>query len=259
MIWAGTWRSAMSGQQLVESAFRRVARELRTQILDSDLAANVPLPTEADLAERYGVSRQTIRRAFQDLVAEGLVHRVPGRGTFAVPPSERYLRQLGSVEDLIALSTDSELRVLVPLCDTVDPAAASRLRLPDDHVVVASFLRQHSGGQAFCHTRLHLPPDVRRSMGEVPELSTLGAVSRVTVVGLLDQVLPTPITTAEQSITTGTAPPDVAEALEVPAGATLLRIDRTYWDADGRPVELTISYFHPERYSYRVRLRRSLR
>lgn len=250
---------AVSGQQVVESAFRRVARDLRAQILDSNLAADEPLPTEAELAERYGVSRQTIRRAFQDLVAEGLVHRVPGRGTFAVPPSERYLRQLGSVEDLMALSADSELRVLMPLGDTVDPAAASRLRLPDDHVVVASFLRQHRGGEAFCHTRLHLPPDVRRSMGEVPELSTRGAVSRVTVVGLLDQVLPTPITTAEQSITVAEAPVEVAEGLGVPRGSTLLRMDRTYWDAEGRPVELTISYFHPERYSYRVRLRRSLR
>jgi GntR family transcriptional regulator len=36
----------------------------------------------------------------------------------------------------------------------------------------------------------------------------------------------------------------------------LLRIDRLYFDAEDAPVELAISYFDPEHYSYRVRLRR---
>jgi DNA-binding GntR family transcriptional regulator len=36
----------------------------------------------------------------------------------------------------------------------------------------------------------------------------------------------------------------------------VLRIDRLYLGAGGDPVELAVSYFHPEHYSYRVRLRR---
>ncbi len=37
----------------------------------------------------------------------------------------------------------------------------------------------------------------------------------------------------------------------------VLRIDRLYSDSDRRPVELAVNWFHPDHYSYRVRLRRS--
>ena len=57
-----------------------VAREVRNRILHGDYADGRRLPTEAELAERHGVSRQTVRRAFQDLVADGMVYRVPGGG-----------------------------------------------------------------------------------------------------------------------------------------------------------------------------------
>ena len=79
------------------------------------------------------LSRQTVRRAFQDLVAEGVVYRVPGRGTYASEPGRRYLRQLGSIEDLMSLSDDTTMEVLTGLRRTGrrrrrEPAAAGRRR-----------------------------------------------------------------------------------------------------------------------------------
>ena len=236
------------------SAFARVASDLRAQIRDGSFLPGSPMPTEAEIAAQYSVSRHTVRRAFQDLVAEGLVRRVPGSGTFATP-SSRYLRQFGSIEDLMALSADSEMRVLRPLGGAVDPAAAGRLRLDDDHVATASFTRLHDG-EAFCHTRLWLPPWVHQLLGRVEVLASPGALSRVTVIALLDEVLRAPIQDAEQSISVAAATPEVAQALAVAPGTALLRIDRIYYDTAGDPVELAVSHFHPDRYSYRVRLRR---
>ena len=155
----------------------------------------------------------------------------------------------------MALSADSEMRSLRPLREAVDPAAAGRLRLSDDHVATASFTRLHDG-EAFCHTRLWLPPWVHQLLGVVEELSSPGALSRVTVIALLDEVLRAPIQDAEQSISVEAATPEVAQALEVAPGTALLRIDRVYSDTAGDPVELAVSHFHPDRYSYRVRLRR---
>jgi DNA-binding GntR family transcriptional regulator len=239
-----------------QPAFRRLESDLRSQIRDGEFPAETPLPTEAELSRRYAVSRQTVRRAFHDLVAQGVVYRVPGRGTFVTPASGRYLRQFGSVEDLMGLSADSEMHVLEPLSATVDPAAASRLRLPDDRVVTMTFTRVHHD-DTFSHTTTHLPPWVRTQLGEAPELASPGTVSQVTVIGLLDRALERPIRDAEQSITVDTVPADVAQALDLPAGTPVLRIDRIYYDTQGEPVELAISHFHPDRYSYRVRLRRN--
>jgi GntR family transcriptional regulator len=245
----------VSTSERAEPAFRRVWSDLRAQILAGDFRDETALPTEAEIAAKYSVSRQTVRRAFQELVAEDLVFRVPGRGTFATPTAGRYLRQFGSIDDLLALSTDSELQVLRPLAAAVDPACASRLRLPDDRVAAATFVRVHHG-EPFSHTTVYLPPEVRRRLGDVPQLTSPGTVSPITVIGLLDRALAAPIQDAEQSITVGTARGEVAESLDLDPGTPLLRIDRMYFDATGTPVELAISHFHPDRYSYRVRLRR---
>lgn len=246
----------MEAAERPEPAFRRLENDLRSQIRAQAFPEDTPLPTEAELATRYAVSRQTVRRAFHDLVAENLVYRIPGRGTFVTPSSGRYLRQFGSVEDLMALSADSEMHVLQPLTAAVDPTASGRLRLPDDRVATTTFLRIHHG-EAFSHTVVFLPPAVRARLGDVPELAQPGAVTQATLIGLLDRVLERPIQDAEQSITVGSAPADVAAALELAPGSPLLRIDRMYFDIAGDPVELAISHFHPDRYSYRVRLRRN--
>ena len=239
-----------------DSIYLRLARELRAAILRHDFPEGVRLPTEAELADRFGISRQTVRRAFQDLVAEGLVHRVPGRGTFATPREEQYLRQFGSVDDLMGLSLDTRMDVVTPLHLRVDVDAAGRLGLHTDQVHRITFLRLHAD-TAFCHTSVFLPPEVGSLLESVPELTERGTAGTSTVIGLLDGRLPEPISEAEQSITVAAATAEIAEHLGCAPGRALLRIDRVYQSAAGRLVELAVSHFLPEHYSYRVRLRRS--
>ena len=89
-----------------------------------------------------------------------------------------------------------------------------------------------------------------------PSCRRRGWRSRVTVIGLIDARLPGSIAAAEQSITAAGAPAFAACRLGCPACEPVLRIDRLYLDAGGDPVELAVSYFNPEHYSYRVKLRR---
>lgn len=239
-----------------EAAYRVLARELRADILRNRYAGGRQLPTEAELAEAHRVSRQTVRRAFQDLVAEGMVERVRGRGTFARAPDGTYLRQFGSVEDLMGLSLDTEMQVVTPLRRTVDVDAAGRLRLATDVVHTLSFRRLHHG-VPFCVTAVYLPPEIAARLAGRRELAAAGVISSATVIGLLDPCLDDPIAEADQSITVATAPPAVAAVLGCPTGAPTLRVDRLYYDTRGRAVELGVSNFLPEHYSYRVRLQRS--
>lgn len=248
----------MPGARTGESAYSALARELRNGILEGRYTAGQQLPTEAELTRRRNVSRQTVRRAFHDLVSEGMVHRVPGRGTFVASRGDQYLRQFGSIEDLMALSVDTELELLSPLQRRVDIGAASRLRLDTDVVAVVCFRRLHEG-VPFCHTQVFLPPHLAERLESVPELTAPGTRSPATVIGLLDTRIDTPIAEAQQSITAERSSPEVADSLGGHAGDPMLRIDRTYHDASGAPVELAISWFAPEHYSYRVRLRRTVR
>jgi GntR family transcriptional regulator len=240
-------------------AYQALRQQLRAELAAGEYRDGARLPTESELVARHGVSRQTVRRAFQDLVAEGAVYRVPGRGTYARDDQflagHRYLRQLGSIEDLMSLSDDTTMEVLAGLRRRVDVDAASRLRLDDDVVYTVTFRRLHDG-VPFVMTQVHLPEPVARTVLGAPELAD-GAVSTTTIIGLTEPRLDTPIAEAAQSITVSSADDEVAAAVGCESGHPMLRVDRLYSDPSGTPVELAVSHFLPEQYTYRVTLRRS--
>lgn len=239
----------------VEPAHQLVSRELREGIAAGGYRGGGKLPTETELAQRYGVSRQTVRRAFQDLVADGTVYRVPGRGTFVAESEGHYLRHHGSIEDLMSLSSDTTMEVLTPLHRRADIDAAGRLRLDTDIVHTVAFRRIHEG-VPFVLTTVYLPEHIGRHLTGRAEVGAGGASSH-TVIGLLGPYLDSPIAEAAQSITVARADAEVAAGLGCEQGHPMLRVDRLYSDADGRPVDLSVSYFLPEHYTYRVTLRRN--
>jgi DNA-binding GntR family transcriptional regulator len=238
-----------------EPAYQTLRDQLRGEIAAGHYRDGARLPTESELVARHSLSRQTVRRAFQDLVAEGVVYRVPGRGTYASEPGGRYLRQLGSIEDLMSLSDDTTMEVLAGLRRRVDVDAASRLRLDDDVVYSVVFRRLHDG-VAFVSTTVHLVPLAAQQVFSSSALAA-DAVGTHTVIGLLEPHLTDPIIEAAQSITVAPADDLVADAVGCQPGHPMLRVDRLYSDTGGRPVELSVSHFLPEQYTYRVTLRRS--
>ena len=66
---------------LGEAKAKQVYMVLRDRILSGALGFGVKLPTENELAEHYGVSRVTVRRALGELARERLIERRPSAGT----------------------------------------------------------------------------------------------------------------------------------------------------------------------------------
>jgi GntR family transcriptional regulator len=226
-------------------AYQSLAQLLRDDIARGEFSDGRRLPTEAQLTAEYGVSRQTVRRALEELAAEGLIFRVRGRGTFTTPlASGRYLRSIGSVEDLLSLSVDSVMETVRPLQRRADVVAAGRLRADSDQVIGGLFRRLHEG-VPFSITEVWLPLTVGRRIVESGALQTPGEIDHSTVIGLLDEVNGEPIAGAHQSITASGAPPELAELIDRRPDDHVLRVDRLY--------------FNPERYSYRLDLRRRIR
>ena len=68
--------------------FEQVRSHVERAMADGTLPPGVRLPPERDLAAALGVSRSTVMRAYQELVADGLVQAAPSRGTIVAREGE---------------------------------------------------------------------------------------------------------------------------------------------------------------------------
>jgi len=101
--------------------YYEIEQALRARI--AELKPDAPLPSDAMLCEEFGVSRMTARNAVQRLVQEGIVYRVPGRGTFVAEPPVH--RQAGN---LLSFTEEMRRRGRVPSSKGLADLAREHLR-----------------------------------------------------------------------------------------------------------------------------------
>lgn len=82
---AGVGRQVTGGSQV--APYKRIMADLMDRIRTGELPAGARLPSEAELAESYGVARGTVRRAVHELQTAGHVQAQHGVGRFVSPAS----------------------------------------------------------------------------------------------------------------------------------------------------------------------------
>ena len=107
----------MIDKNVITPLYMQVANELRKEVLSGEYGENGCIGTHTQLAERFGVSMITIRKAVQILEKEGMVEILQGKGTFVrrstlVDPLEK----LTGISNMM-LSLDMEHQVLVPILE----------------------------------------------------------------------------------------------------------------------------------------------
>ena len=242
--------------QVRPAAYRNLAAQIRDAIRNGEYADGRQLPTEEQLSASYSVSRQTVRRAMQDLVSEGIIYRVAGRGTYPVAEEDRYVNHFGSVEELMALSLDTECQVVSPLQRKVDVETASRLRLPlgrDLHGGARPAARRHP---VLLHLGLPAAADRaaagRRRRAVLARPAQPGDGHRAD--RRPDEAAPSPPRSrASARPAPPLSPPGTWAARPASRCSGSTACTST---TKTTPVELAVSYFDPEHYSYRVKLRR---
>lgn len=227
------------------SFYRQLYTILRDELARGTWKPGDRLPSEAELIATYGVSRITVRQAFELLVNEGLVYRRRGSGTFVTtPPIEHGLNRI------ISFSTDMERRGLHPETEVIDS------RLESASLEIAQRLDIEPGAEVAVLERLRLADGMPMSI----ERSHL--VHRVCP-GILDgDYVQTPLhqalferygihlTRARQAVRAVGADAAKAERLHVPVGAPLFYIERVTFQQAGIPVEFLQVYHRGDRYVF---------
>ena len=119
------------------------------------------LPTERDLAERYGCSLITVRRALSELAREHRLERTRGRGTFATaPPIELDLGgSMSFTEEMQVRGLDPETRLLVARRQPAGEGVAEALDLKVGAPTLFVERLRISAGEPLLLEGVHLPAD----------------------------------------------------------------------------------------------------
>lgn len=222
------------------SLHRQVYLVLRDRLLGGGFAPHEQLPPEPQLCEQFGVSRITLRRAVADLVADGLLERVQGRGTYVTERvQERRGGGAGYEEDVRDLSTATTVKVLEFANLPAPQWVSSRLAIPSGELVQRSVRLRLRRGMPVVLLTAWVPRRWSQTMTradlERRSLNELLAERGVRFGRVL------------QEIGAGLADPLQAQRLDVAVGAALLMVDRVVHDHQGAPVEFVVMAMSPQR------------
>ena len=213
------------------------------------------MPAEMELARQFGVGRVTIRHALAQLVADELIVRVVGRGTFpkssvqATSPRTVTLqaqptRLAGLMETIVSASRSTTVKVLEWRTVGANPAVAHALGLtvgePVKKAVRCRSLREGPLSYITTYTPEHLTTGFGRSELAVKPLLQLLEESGVE------------LGRARQTISARQADALVAAELDVAIGTALLDVRRLVFDAQDKPVQWLHGLYRPDRYEYQL-------
>lgn len=228
-----------------------VRRRILDQIKTGALAPGERLGAERELAESFGVSRETLRAALDALQSAGLVRRVAGRAGGTFVSDQKVERDLTSLQGVPAYlrrqGFAAGTRVLATAMREPDDETRAALRLADGALVLEVIRIRLADGAPISLERAHFPADRFAGLLDHP----LGG----SLYELLGEVYGLVPGEAEERIEVVGATAQDARTLGVRRDAPLVSIVRIGFDAVGVPFEFSHDLFRGDRTRIVVRTR----
>jgi GntR family transcriptional regulator len=199
-----------------------------------------PAPSERELVQHFGVARMTVRQALDALVSEGLLERVPGRGTFVARAKIDVQVRLSSyTEEMARRGMKPDSRTLLARMESAGPGVARALEISEGDKVVHWQRLRLADGAPMCIEDAYLADSIIPNFLDQPLPESLYADLQ------RRDLMPT---WGEDSVDAAAARPEEAELLGIPAGAPVLRIARRAF-AGSIAIEVSRSTFRADRYT----------
>ncbi|MBN1967506.1 MAG: GntR family transcriptional regulator [Anaerolineae bacterium] len=231
--------------------YRQLYNLLRSQIELGELGDGQAIPPEKQLAEIYGVSRVTTRKALHLLAEDKLIIRQPGRGTYVA--SARFQENLSSLRGFAELMRaqypDHKMEVLSFETRTANADLRQMLALPDGEQILQIKRRHMLGEQPLAFVVIYLPYDLGSTL-------TVHEASTTPIYTLLMQKSGVVISRAVQTVSAVVASHEVAGQLHVPPDSPVLLVRRVTYSAQDQPLEYIHLYYPGGRHELIMELHR---
>lgn len=224
------------------AAWRRVADALEADIEAGRLQPGSRLPSEAQLAEKFGLNRHTVRRGLASLAERGLVRATRGSGTFVETGPMPYPIGLKTRFSEVMAKAGKEARgELVSAEHAMASAAIAQALGIEEGAPILTMLtinRADDVPLSFSRTNLPLP----RFLGFAEIFANKGSLTKAyKKFDLLDYKR------KSTRILARPADGEEAQALDIKAGRTLLVVNFVNVDLAGVPIQATESRFAADR------------
>jgi len=229
--------------------YRQIKGLLITRLQAGEWRAGEAIPSEQELAARFGVSQGTVRKAVDELAADNLLVRRQGKGTFVATHAEEKIqyRFLRLTPDKGAEALGRQLLDCKRQRAPAWIAKLLQMRAGDPMVEVRRLL--HSGGQPVVLDEIWLPGDLFKGL-TAEKLNQ----HRGPFYGLFEAEFGVHMIRAEEKIRAVAADADSAGHLQVPQGTPLLSVERLSFTYGDKPVELRRGLYNTSNHFYRNEL-----
>jgi GntR family transcriptional regulator len=231
--------------------YHQIYLVLREQLQEGRFAQG--LPGELALTKQFGVGRVTVRRALEQLVADGLIIREPGRGTRPLPrkvvagdpnASIQATRLAGLMENIVSASRQTTVKVLEWRTVEASDVLAHALDIPLGAKVKKAVRCRSSREGPLSYITTYVPEELARGFGR-RELANKPFLQLLEESGV-------ELGRAQQTVSARQADAVVARELGVAVGTALLAVRRLVFDSHDRPVQWLHGLYRPDRYEYQM-------
>ncbi len=237
--------------------YHQIYLVLREQLHEGQFADG--LPAETALSRQFGAGRVTVRRALEQLAAEGLIIRQAGRGTRPAPaepspPSDtsamaglaKTSRLNGLLEKIVTASLRTSVKVIEWRTIRASPSIAEALQISLGAKVRKGVRRRSLPEGPLSHITTYVPEELVSGFGRL-ELSNKPILRLLEESGI-------ELGRAQQTVSARQADAQVAQALDVALGTALLAVRRLVYDTQDRPVQWLHGLYRPDRYEYQMEI-----
>lgn len=239
-------------QGVRQPLYLSLARSLMQDIDKGRYPVGSSLPPEDSLAQRYGVSRHTVRQALRELKDDGVVWSRAGVGTIVRARTEtpRFFSGIKTVSDLLQFVEATEMHVIGRGEVVADSALAAQLYCPAGQAWTEITILRKVPQQKLplSYLQVYLRTEYADAVG--PQ-----KVFRQPIYSMVEARFGVRIVEVRQEITAANLTREMARALKAQEGQAAMRIARYYLDRTGAIVEVGIGHYPSGRYTQRSRFR----
>ena len=229
----------------------KIEMDLRKKIMAKEYVPGQLLPSERDLMQIYNVSRLTVREAINRLVAQGMVKKKQGKGTFVnEPTTEHMVGSLNSSSEVFLLKNYVvKTKVIASKVTDPTPEIRQKLQMSTDESEKIFFLERvrYANHKPVAHIKCYLP------YGPIENIENID-FAVAALYRTLEDYYRLELYEAYEVIEAASVGKQSAALLEIEPGAPVLLNERTAYLKDGRVIEYEKVFYRSDIFKYHNKL-----